>query len=77
MTVRTNLPPTPATTGAWSLFELRRHLVRQAGTLAARAQCLAGRGDTVRANHLAQEAERLRAMARTMNHNDPTKGQRS
>ncbi len=72
MPTRTNDPPAPTSTGAWSLFELRRHLVGQAGALAQRAHQLQGRGDTAKAVQLAEEARRLRRAARIMNENDPT-----
>lgn len=56
----------PMTTGALSLLELRRHLVRRSGTLAARAQRLQGQGDVASAALLIAESRRLRSAARAM-----------
>lgn len=65
MTTATDATPTSGSS-ALSLFELRRHLIKRASTLAVRARTLRGRGDIVGAGKAAQEAARLRAVARQM-----------
>jgi hypothetical protein len=57
--------PTP-TTGGLSMTELRRHLLRQASTLAVRARTCRARGDGAGAARLAAEAARLMRVAREM-----------
>lgn len=70
MTPRTNIPPAPETTGGWSLFDLRRHLVSEAATLTERARRCRGCGDTATAIRLGEESRRLRAVASTMSDNE-------
>ncbi len=71
MATPANLPPTPASTGGWSLFELRRHLVQEAATLIVQARCEQGKGQTARAARMVEESHRLRQAARTMFENEP------
>jgi hypothetical protein len=61
--------PTGATlqgSAALSLLELRRHLVRRAGELSGRARVLRARGDARGAAAAAEQAARLRTVARDM-----------
>jgi hypothetical protein len=46
--------------------DLRRQLIRRASILSVRARSMRGRGDTVGANRVEAEAERLFAGARDM-----------
>lgn len=71
MKPQAHAPRAPENTGAWSLFELRRHFVRTSGTLTARARWLRSQGDVAAAVKLLEESRRLRAAARTIEQNDP------
>jgi hypothetical protein len=51
---------------ALSLLELRRHLIRRAGELSGRARVLRARGDAKGAAAAAEQAARLRMVARDM-----------
>ncbi len=66
MTARSDNPATPTNSAALSLLELRRHLLRRAGALTARARGLRQKGDAATAARLAQESERLLNVAHTM-----------
>lgn len=59
-------PDRPSSSSALSLLELRRHLLRQAGTLEARARDLRQKGATTIAAHVNSESDRLRDVARRM-----------
>ena len=56
----------PTNTAALSLLELRRHLLKQAGMLAARARELREKGSNARAARMAEESARLRSVAHEM-----------
>lgn len=60
----------PLGTAALSLVELRRHLIRRAGTLHVRARALKVRGDIYSAARLEEQASRLREIARDMGGDD-------
>lgn len=64
-------PEAPTNTAALSLFELRRHLLRQAGVLSARARGLRGRGAGSLAKRADRESEHLVEVARSMVVPDP------
>ena len=59
-------PEQPANSAALSLLELRRHLLRRAGVLTARARDLRDKGAEVTAARVADESERLLSVARSM-----------
>lgn len=59
-------PDRPSSSAALSLLELRRHLLRRAGTLEARARELQEKGAATIAAKMGSESDRLRDMARRM-----------
>jgi hypothetical protein len=59
-------PDNPSSSAALSLLELRRHLLRRAGTLEARAQGLRDKGAERIAAQVSSESDRLRDVARRM-----------
>lgn len=59
-------PTSPTSSAGLSLLELRRHLLRRAGELSARARGLREKGDTASALRAAQQSHRLRDVAHTM-----------
>ncbi len=65
MTAVSDPSPTPST-GALSLVELRRHLLRRATALSVRARIHRARGDIVSATRMSNEANRLLRVAREM-----------
>ena len=65
------------TTGSLSLFELRRHLVRQSAALTVRAQRLGVQGAASAAAELVRKSRQLRTVARTMGRNDFSQRRRS
>jgi hypothetical protein len=54
------------TSGALSLVELRRHLLRRASALSVRARVCRSRGDVASAARMSEEAARLMRVARDM-----------
>lgn len=58
--------PSGLTSASLSLLELRRHLLRQAGTLAVRARRLRSNGDRLGAADVAAQSQRLRTTAKSM-----------
>jgi len=63
-------PDRPDSSAALSLLELRRHLLRRAGKLQARANDLHIKGANTIAARLRDESDRLRSMAQTMADDD-------
>ena len=59
-------PKPPADTAGLSLLEMRRHLLRRAGTLGAQAQDLRRHGAQRAAARVATESDRLLSLARRM-----------
>ena len=59
-------PDDPTGSAALSLLELRRHLLRKAGTLTARARAVRRRGGQRKAAKLALESDLLLLMAKQM-----------
>ena len=59
-------PERPTNTAALSLLELRRHLLKRAGALSARARGLREKGHSATAARMAEESQRLRAVAHEM-----------
>ena len=66
MVARRDTADAPANSAALSLLELRRHLLRRAGELSARARGLRKKGATSSAARLAVESDRLLLVAKTM-----------
>ena len=66
MSRRRQTPEAPDSTGALSLFELRRQMVKRAGALSARARGLQKRGARSTAARVAAESDRLVLVAKTM-----------
>ena len=66
MAARGETSDTPANSAALSLLELRRHLLRRAGELSARARGLRKKGASHSAARLAVESDRLLLVAKTM-----------
>lgn len=66
MAARRETPDAPANSAALSLLELRRHLLRRAGELSARARGLRKKGASSSAARLAVESDRLLLVAKTM-----------
>lgn len=58
-------------TGSLSLVDLRRHLLRRASTLTARARARRARGDVAGATRLSHEAARLFRVAHDMGRSRP------
>lgn len=69
MAARRRTPDTPTNSAALSLLELRRHMLRRAGELSARARGLRKKGASSSAARLAVESDRLLLVARTMEDN--------
>ena len=59
-------PDQPSSSAALSLLELRRHLLRRAGKLEARARGLREKGAATIAAQISSESDRLRDLARRM-----------
>lgn len=66
MPARPRIPDNPSSSAALSLLELRRHLLRKAGTLTARARVVRRLGGQRKAARLAQESDLLLLMAKQM-----------
>lgn len=63
----TAVDPTPTSgSAALSLLDLRRHLLRRSSALSVRAKALRARGDVTGAARAAEDAKRLRRIAREM-----------
>jgi hypothetical protein len=60
------LPPTRPGSATLSLLDLRRHLLRRAGELIARARALRARGDSAGALRIEEQSQRLLQVARSM-----------
>lgn len=59
-------PDEASASAALALADLRRHLIRRAVAVAAKARAVRRRGDVVGARRLQEQADRLRASARTV-----------
>lgn len=66
MPSRPRTPDNASNSAALSLLELRRHLLRKAGTLTARSRVVRRLGGQRKAARLAQESDLLLLMAKQM-----------